>query len=97
MPFYVAGSVKANATVGVGTGFFVARGGAFAGRYKVSIPTTAAGKLVITTVTTFGASHIARIVSYVKTDTWHTIEIEIKLSTGGLIDGDFNFIALEVS
>ena len=96
-PFYVAGWVRADASVRMGTGFTVVR--LAAGTYRIAIPPTTTGRFLVTTVSPVSASAIARVVSYDKSglDASHAIVIEIHDLTGAFLSSEFNFIVMERS
>ena len=96
---YWAGWVRGTAVVRFGTGFSVARFGV-AGSYRITIPATATGRFIATTASASSSDTYAVVAAYNKSalDGSHTIDIQIRsLTTGALVDGDFNFIALDRS
>lgn len=96
---YFAGWVRGTAAIRFGTGFSVARFGAV-GSYRITIPATVTGRFLVTTVSPSGANVYATVVLYAKSaiDQSHTIDIEIhSITTGALVDSDFNFIAIDRS
>ena len=97
-PAYSAGWVRSDATVRFGTGFTVVRIGG-AGGYQITIPATSTGRFLATVVTPNAINATARVVAYNKSalDGSHTITIEIRDATGGLLDSDFTFIAMDRS
>jgi hypothetical protein len=89
--------VKADATPGSGAGFSSRRAsGIVAGRYVITITTSATARDLITTVTPTRADVFARIVAFTRSGATQSFEIETKLVTGGLVDSLFYFIALEL-
>jgi hypothetical protein len=97
MPVYFAGSVRADTSIRSGSGFSVMRVVTFAGRYRITIPSTSGARTLITTVTALGASNmVVRVVASASGPLGHTIDISTNLLPSlGLADGDFNFIAIE--
>jgi hypothetical protein len=96
-PFFVAGWVRADATIRTGSGFTVVR--LSAGTYRITIPATPLGRFLVTTVSPVWPSAIARVASYDKSglDSSHAIVIEIHDLTGAFLNSDFNFIVMERS
>jgi hypothetical protein len=96
-PFFVAGWVRADASIRTGTGFTVVRMGA--GTYRITIPATPLGRFLVTTISPVSANAIARVVSYDKSglDSSHAIVIEIHDLTGAFFSSEFNFIIMERS
>jgi hypothetical protein len=96
-PFFIAGWVRADATIRTGSGFTVVR--LSAGTYRITIPATPLGRFLVTTVSPVWPSAIARVASYDKSglDASHAIVIEIHDLTGAFLNSDFNFIVMERS
>jgi hypothetical protein len=96
-PFFIAGWVRADASIRTGNGFTVVR--LSAGTYRITIPPTPLGRFLVTTVSPVLPSAIARVVSYDKSglDASHAIVIEIHDLTGAFLNSDFNFIVMERS
>ncbi len=97
-PVYFAGWVNADGTTKFGNGFVVTR--MAAGKYSLKMPATATGRFLATTASPTAAGTSAVVASYTKsgTDGSHTIVIEIhNVTTGVLVDGGFNFMAIDRS
>lgn len=100
-PVYFAGWVRGTGTVSIryGTGFSVARIGV-TGSYRITIPATTTGRFLATTVSPVSPNVTAVVVAYSKSalDGSHTIDIEIhSVTTGALVDSDFNLIVIDRS
>lgn len=96
-PFYIAGWVRADATIRHGNGFGVVR--TAMGTYRITIPPTQSGRFLVTVASPVAANAIARIVSYDKSglDSSHAIVVEIRDLTGVFLNSEFNFIVMERS
>jgi hypothetical protein len=94
MPVHFAGWVNANASVRWGSGFTVSRVGLL---YRVAMPST---RPILAVVSPIGTNRVARVAQSV----WDSVngiavvDIEIRdMNSGAVIDGGFNFIALQDS
>ena len=99
MPVYMAGWVNANASVRFGSGFSVIRT-ALVGSYRITVPPTATSKFLVTTVTPSALHVIARVAAFSKNALDNTLNVDVEirdLTTNALVDGEFNFIAVERS
>jgi len=98
MPQYIAGAVRGtNATIRYGAGFSVVKTNQF-GSYRISIPPTAGGRLLVPVVTPGTSNVTFRVSSYVMNpDGSHTIDIECRDVHGALFDSDFTFVAIAAS
>jgi hypothetical protein len=96
-PFYIAGWVRADATIRHGSGFTVVR--IATGSYRIAIPATTSGRFLVTVATPTAFNAVARIVSYDKSglDASHAIVIEIRDLAGASLNSEFNFITMERS
>jgi hypothetical protein len=96
-PVYRAGWVNANGTIRFGGGFSIVR--MAAGKYRISIAATSTGAFLATVATPTVAGQTAVVTSYSKSalDGSHTINVEIHDATGVLVDGAFNFLAIDRS
>ena len=93
----MVGSVRGTTAAPLaGTGFTVRRTATSAGRYLISIPLASSPRALVMNLTSAGAGIIVRIVSYGTNSTDHLFDVETRLATGGIVDGDFNFIVVEV-
>ena len=94
MPGYYAGWVFGTGLIRFGGGFTVTRIGV-QGSYRIALP--APGPFHATTVTPSGLNVVARVAlaqrDGLTNQFWIDIEIR-NITTGALVDGDFNFIAL---
>jgi len=94
MPGYYAGWVRGTGSVRFGSGFTITRLGV-EGSYRIALP--APGMFHATTVTPTGLNVVARVkqamIDGLSGQFWIDVEIR-SVTTGLLVDGDFNFIAL---
>ena len=99
MPVYLAGYVRADATIRFGSGFTITRV-AVAGSYRITVPLATSTKFFAPVATPVRLHTIARI-ALINRDAVTgivTFDIEIRdLTTDALVDGDFSFIAFERS
>jgi hypothetical protein len=94
MPGYYAGWVRGTGSVRFGSGFTITRLGVVGG-YRIALP--APGMFHATTVTPSGLDVVARVKLAMRDGVtgqfWIDVEIR-SITTGELVDGDFNFISL---
>ena len=99
MPVYFAGWVRGDASVRFGTGFTVARI-SLMGSYRITIPPTPTQRFLVTIVSPSTGNTIARVAAFSRnaSDGSSIVDIEIRDSaTGALVDGEFNFVAIDRS
>ncbi len=95
-PTYFAGSVLSSGVVKFGGGFTVVR--MSAGKYHITIPRTSTG-FFLTVLASPMIAGTATVANYVKDGLTgdNGIDIEIRNVSGTLVDGPFNFMAIERS
>jgi hypothetical protein len=99
MPTYFAGWINAAATIRFGSNFTISRN-TVAGSYRITIDKAVNAQFLAVSVTPSTAHLVARVSQEVHdalTGAW-TIDVELRdLSTNGLTDGDFTFVAVDRS
>jgi hypothetical protein len=99
MPVYFAGWVNSNGTVRFGGNFTVTRN-APAGAFRITVSTTLTVRFLATVVTPVDLDKIARVAVFSQNGVTNTSNIDMEIRdrvSGALVDGAFNFIAMERS